>query len=236
MSQLLTAKSRVATSAAPCVPFLENGDRLTAGEFHRRYAAMPHVKKAELIQGIVYMSSPVRIEYHGKPHGQLMGWIAAYEAFTPGTFIGDNSTMQLDDLNTPQSDVCLGIDAERGGQTNVVDGYLVGGPELVAEVAASSVSYDLHQKRDVYAQFGVREYLIWRVFEREFDWFLLRDGRYEPLAADADGIFRSPLFPGLWLAAQSLIAGDLARVHAVLQSGLADPSHEAFVKRLSQKL
>jgi len=213
---------------------LENGDCLTASEFHRRYAAMPHIKKAELIQGIVYMGSPVRFEYHGMPHVDLATWIGNYRAFTPGTVAGDNSTMKLDKSNEPQPDICLAIKSECGGRSKLVDGYLIGAPELIAEVAASSVSYDLHQKRDVYAQFEVREYLVWRVLDGEFDWFLLNNGRYEPLEPDADGIFRSQVFPGLWLAARSLLAGDLAHVHAVLQSGIADPSHHAFVKKLAE--
>lgn len=236
MSSLLTDQPSISVPTSESVPHLENGDCLTAPEFHRRYAAMPHVKKAELIRGIVYMGSPVRFEYHGMPHVDLATWIGNYKAFTPGTVAGDNSTMKLDKINEPQPDICLAIKSECGGQSKLIDGYMVGAPELIAEIVASSASYDLHQKRDVYAEFSVREYLVWRALEGELDWFLLDNGRFEPLAADSDAIFRSRVFPGLWLAARSLLAGDLAHVHAVLQAGLADPSHRAFVTRLGSNI
>ena len=47
---------------------LENGDRLTRKEFERRYALMSHVKKAELIEGVVYMSSPIRVTHGTSPN------------------------------------------------------------------------------------------------------------------------------------------------------------------------
>jgi Uma2 family endonuclease len=216
-----------ASGRIPVLP-LQNGDNLTAVEFHRRYMAMPHVKKAELIRGVVYMSSPVSHEGHGSPHLDLVGWLAVYRAHTPGVTAGDNSTVMLDDYNTPQPDACLTL---RHGQTKLVDGYLNGAPEFVAEVAASSVSYDLHQKKAVYAEFGVGEYLVWRVYDQAIDWFVLKEGTYEPLTPGADGVYRSVRFPGLWLDANALLNGDLPRVHATLAAGLADPAHREFVER-----
>lgn len=50
------------------LPRLENGDHLTRAEFERRYDAMPGLKRAELIEGVVYRPSPVRA-YHAEPHG-----------------------------------------------------------------------------------------------------------------------------------------------------------------------
>ncbi len=143
------------------IPPLENGDRLSRPEFERRYNAMPNLKKAELIEGIVYMPSPVRFSQHGRPHSHLMGWLVLYEAGTPGVQAGDNSTVRLDVDNEPQPDASLLIDPERGGQTRLSkDGYIEGAPELVAEVASSRASYDLHDKQNIYRRNGVREYVV----------------------------------------------------------------------------
>src|SRR5437588_6466057 len=86
------------------IPPLENGDRLTRAEFERRYEAMPDLKKAELIEGEVYVGSPVRYRQHGKPHGQIMTWIGTYSADTSGVGFGDNSSIRLDLDNEPQPD------------------------------------------------------------------------------------------------------------------------------------
>ena len=218
---------------AEIIPPLEPGDRLSRAEFERRYNAMPNLKKAELIEGIVYMPSPVRIHRHGRPHIRLAGWLAIYEAATPGVEAADNTTVRLDDDNEPQPDGFLLIEPARGGQTRLsADDYVELAPELAAEIASSSASYDLHTKLEAYRRNGVREYLVWRVLDRHFDWFVLRDGQYQPLAPDADGILRSEVFPGLWLEAAALLRGDMTRVFAVLQQGLASPEHAAFVQRL----
>jgi Uma2 family endonuclease len=214
------------------IPPLEAGDHLSRAEFERRYDAMPHLKKAELIEGIVYMPSPVRLRRHGQPHLHLATWLGNYEAATPGVEAGNNGTVRLDDDNEPQPDAFLLIDPARGGQARIsADDYVELAPELVAEVAASSVSYDLHAKLGAYRRNGVREYLVWRVLDRHFDWFALRAGQFEPLALDA-GVLRSEVFPGLWLDPAALLTGDMARVLVVLQQGLADPGHAAFVQRL----
>jgi Uma2 family endonuclease len=212
------------------IPPLENGDRLTRIEFERRYHAMPHVKKAELIEGIVYMPSPVRHRQHGEPHSYLMGWLVVYKAATPGIQVGDNSTVRLDLDNEPQPDGSLLIAPECGGQTRISeDGYIEGAPELILEVASSSASYDLHDKLNVYRRSGVQEYVVWRVLDEAIDWFILRNDQYERLAPGADGILRSDMFAGLWLDPAALIRGDLAAVLATVQQGLTSPEHEAFV-------
>ncbi len=230
-----TPDTRQMPAGAPAeVPPLEPGDRLTREEFERRYEAMPELKKAELIEGVVYLPSPVRQRQHGRPHLHLAGWVAAYEAATPGVEGGDNSTARLDLGNTPQPDLVLFIDPARGGHARLgADDYIEGGPELVAEVAASSASYDLHTKLEVYRRNGVREYLVWRVRDRAIDWFVLREKRYERLVPGPDGILRSEVFPGLWLDEQALLRGDLARVLAVGQQGAASPEHVAFLARLA---
>ncbi len=216
------------------VPILEPGDRLSLPEFERRYEAMPHLKKAELIEGTVFMPSPTRFRRHGRPHAHLIGWLVAYEAGTPGVEAGDNTTARLDLANEPQPDALLIIDPARGGQARIsADDYIEDAPEFVAEVAASSVSIDLNAKLTVYLRNGVREYLVWRVLDRQLDWFVLRQGQYDRLLLDAQGWLRSEMFPGLWLDPAALIRSDLATVLAILQQGLASPEHAAFAARLN---
>jgi len=216
------------------VPPLEPGDRLTREEFERRYDAMPGLKKAELIEGVVYMPSPVRLRRHGQPHADLITWLGTYRALTPGVSSADNTTVRLDLDNEPQPDALLFIDPARGGQARVSDDdYVEAAPELVAEVASSSASFDLHAKLNVYRRNGVREYLVWRVLDNAFDWFAFRQGRYEPLSPAADGLLESEVFPGLWLDAAALLRGDLARVLDTVRRGMASPEHAAFVARLA---
>ncbi|HET6382839.1 MAG TPA: Uma2 family endonuclease, partial [Armatimonadota bacterium] len=182
------------------VPPLENGDYLTRQEFERRYEAMAHLKKAELLRGVVYMPSPLRLDQHGHPHFELVGWAFLYEAATSGIVGADNSTIRLGPEDEPQPDVLLMIPRELGGQAAIdADGFVDGAPELAIEVAASSVSYDLHVKLEVYQERGVREYVVWRTQDRAIDWFVLRGGVYERLEPRPDGILRSEVFPGLWL-------------------------------------
>jgi hypothetical protein len=213
---------------------LENGDRLTRAEFERRYEAMPNLKKAELIEGVVHVPSPVRHPQHGRAHAHLVGWLTNYEAVTPGVQTSDNATARLDLDNEPQPDALLLIEPARGGQASIsTEGYLTGAPELVAEVAASQVSIDLHTKLTIYRRNGVREYIVWRVGSQAVDWFILREGQYEQLAADGAGVVRSEVFPGLWLEVPALLRCDLRAVFACLARGTATPEHAAFVARLN---
>jgi Uma2 family endonuclease len=217
------------------LPPLENGDHLTRSEFERRYDAMPHVKKAELIEGVVYMPSPVRVRSHGKPHGQIMSWVGVYCSATPGVDFADNATLRLDPDNEPQPDAMLWIDEAAGGRARVSnDDYLEGAPELIVEVAASSASYDLHDKLNVYRRNGVPEYIVWRVYNRQVDWFRLENERYVTVPPDAAGIIRSRVFPGLHLAVTALINGDLSGVLAALQQGIGSAEHRAFVETLAE--
>ncbi len=218
------------------VPPLENGDRLTRYEFERRYNAMPHLKKAELIEGIVYMPAALRFRSHGSPHGNLIGWLWTYKVATPGVELGDNPTVRLDFDNEPQPDVVLLIDEESGGQARISeDDYIEGGPELVAEVAASSAAIDLGDKKRAYRRNGVTEYIVWQVFDRRLDWFTLEQGEYVNLLPDSEGIIHSQVFPGLWLAVGELLKGEMQSVLAGLQTGLQSTEHQAFVQRLAQR-
>jgi Uma2 family endonuclease len=216
------------------VPLLENGDRLTRAEFERRYKAMPGVNRAELIEGVVYMPSPVRFKAHSKPHGVIMTWLGTYMMHTPGVDSGDNGSVRLDLDNEPQPDGFLMIAPDRGGQCRISeDDYVEGAPELIAEVASSSASYDLGDKLKAYRRNGVREYLVWRVLERRIDWFELRDEQFVAMESE-DGILRSRVFPGLWLDAAALLDGDLPKAFDALRRGLASEEHGAFVARLAR--
>lgn len=214
------------------IPPLENGDVLTREKFHRRYEAMPHVKKAELIEGVVHLPSPVNFKKHAKPHFHSIAWLAHYVAQTPGIDGGDNSTLKLDLLNEPQPDAFLIILPEFGGQVEFdEEGYIVGAPELINEISASSASYDLHSKLEAYRRNGVQEYVVWRVLEKALDWFILDGEKYVRLSCD-DGICRSRVFPGLWLDVQALIDGNLQQVFQVVQQGIATAEHQSFVAKL----
>ena len=205
------------TSPPIAIPPLENGDKLLRAEFERRYQAMPQIKKAELIEGIVYMVSPLRIKSHAEPHAHIITWLGVYIASQPGIGLADNATVRLDEENEPQPDVLLRI--ESGGQSRIsADDYVEGAPELIVEIAASTASIDLHKKLEVYRRHQVQEYLVWRVQEGELDWFRLNQGKYIKLAENADGIICSEVFPGLCLDKSALLAGNLAKVLAVLQS------------------
>ena len=220
------------TKSTVKIPPLENGDRLTRLEFETRYQKMTHVKKAELIEGIVYMGSPLRINKHGEPHADIMGWLTVYKAFTPNVQTGDNATVRLDPENEPQPDALLRI--EKGGQSIISeDGYVEGGPELIVEIAASTVSIDLHDKLKAYRRNQVQEYLVWRVDDNEIDWFRLKDEKYIKLQADENGIIKSEIYPGLWLDVTALLKGDLVKVLDVLKQGIDTPAHTNFCQKIS---
>ena len=218
--------------AAPASVPLENGVRLSRCEFERRYAARPDIHKAELIEGVVHMPSPVRAASHGAANAALAGWLYVYSAATPHVSVLGNATVRLDRDNEPQPDALLRIDAAAGGQSTLsADDYVEGAPELVVEVAASSAAYDMHDKRNVYRRCGVLEYIVWRVHDQAVDWFVLVDERYQPVAA-VGGVLESPTFPGLRLVSAALLADDGAGVLGELRRGIESPAHAEFVARL----
>jgi Uma2 family endonuclease len=214
---------------------LRAGDHLTVEEFLRRYDAMPELKKAELIEGVVYMSSAVSID-HGGPHGMFMAWLGYYWMTTPGTEILDNTTVVLDlGGNCPQPDGCLRIVPECGGQsTTGKDRYVQGAPEFAGEIAVTSASYDLHEKLAAYQRNGVKEYVVWCVEERSIDWFVLRDDVFHKMR-HRRGVFKSKVFPGLWLEGSAMLQRDPTKVLKVLQEGLDSEEHRRFVSRLARQ-
>ncbi|HLO86402.1 MAG TPA: Uma2 family endonuclease [Nostocaceae cyanobacterium] len=212
----------------PC-PFV---NVLTRLEFQRRYSAMPKVRKAELIEGVVYIASPVRFRSHAEPHANIIGWLGFYSIYTSGTEVANNATVRLDSGNEVQPDGLLRLRDSKQSRISEND-LLEGAPELIVEIAASSASIDAHDKLKVYRRNQVQEYLIWRVLDGEFDWFRLKEGKYIQLEPNAAGIICSEVFPGLWLDKSALLSGNLNQVLAVLQQGLASAEHENFVKQLS---
>jgi Uma2 family endonuclease len=216
------------------VPPLQPGDHLSRDEFERRYKASPHIRKAELIEGIVFMPPPVSQDDHSGPHFDLIGWLGIYRAMTPGIRGGDNGTIRLDLDSEPQPDAFLYILPSHGGQARIdPDGYVAGAPEFVAEVSASSVSYDLHSKKRVYLRNKVQEYLVCRIFDRAVDWFVLQDGDYVAIQPDSQGLYWSQALPGLCLDAAALLQGELLAVIQQQQQALNDPRHAAFIAKLT---
>ncbi|MBL8735178.1 MAG: Uma2 family endonuclease, partial [Planctomycetes bacterium] len=123
-------------TTSPRIPELCSGDVLTRDEFERLYEAMPHVKKAELIEGVVAMGSPVRLRHHGAPASALGFWLGFYCAVTPGLLVANNTTVRLDLDNEFQPDLLLCVPEHAGGQARIdADDYVAGAPELVVEVA-----------------------------------------------------------------------------------------------------
>ena len=215
--------------------WLENGERMDQKTFHERYLKTPPDFRAELIEGIVYVMSPLRIK-HGRPDQRFSGVLFAYCAATPGVEGQNNATTIMGEKTEPQPDSALLILDEYGGQTrDGDDDYTHGAPELVIEVALSSRSIDLHAKFRDYERAGVREYLVYDASKPEIHWFASENGRFAALPPDADGLFRSRVFPGLWLDPAAFLANDKPALLAALGRGLASPEHAAFVAELGRR-
>lgn len=237
MVTLLTGPLAVGHERRPeRIPPLENGAHLTAREFLRRYEAMPELKKAELINGVVYMASPVRLDRHGEPDNLIQTWLGNYCIATPGVKAATNTTTRLGPDEVPQPDGLLRLLPECGGRARIdAKGYLEGAPELVAEVTASTVSLDVREKLTAYRRAGVCEYVVWRTEDDAVDWWVIEEDEYRPLAAGPDRILRSRVFPGLWLHLDALLSGDGARLMATLDEGLRCPAHAAFLAELQRR-
>jgi hypothetical protein len=229
------------------IPPLRDGDRMDADEFLRRYAADPVVYTAELLQGVVHITRwrefrdgkemivpPISADGHARPDNQLQTWLGVYWAHTPGVQAQGPTTTILPSQTTGlEPDAMLRILPECGGGARVgSDKFVHGTPELLAEISFTSGARDFGKKFDAYQADGVPEYLVWRTAEQEVHWFALRRKKYAALTPHADGTLRSEQFPGLWLDVPALLAGDMAKVLATLQQGIASPEHAAFVAKL----
>lgn len=232
MATLGTAMQTEPPVQARAEVLLEPGDRLSRDEFERRYERMPHLKKAELIEGIVYMPSPIRFHKHAEPHSRLGTWLGTYAAETSGVRCGDNSTIRLDLDNEPQPDLLLMKLPEKGGQARISDDdYIEGAPELAVEIVGSSRAYDLHQKKGAYRRNGIREYLVWITDENRLVWWELSGSDYQEMAPAGGGRLKSGVFPGLWLDAPALLRGDMKAVLATLRHGLDSSEHARFLSK-----
>ena len=205
----------------------------------RRVRAALHgdavVKKAELVEGVVYMPSPVYAQ-HGEPHAIVMGWLLTYVAATPGIRLLDNTSLRIDSRSEVQPDAMLLLSEAQGGKCQIAgDGFVQGSPEFIVEVAASSVAYDMHSKLRVYQRNGVQEYLVLLVYEQQIVWHALVAGKYVRLQPGDDGVLRSQVFPGLWLHAEKFWANDVSGLLSILQEGLRSPEHVDFVARFQRE-
>jgi Uma2 family endonuclease len=218
------------------IPPLENGDHLDQKTFHERYEAMPPGTRAELIGGVVFiMPSPQKIA-HGESEPLFSSWLNEYRVETPGTRLLTHSTTIMGRKNEPQPDACLVILPECGGQPwGNDDDYLHGVPELLGEVSSRSESIDLHEKLAEYEKAGVLEYVVVALRTARVYWFVRRRGKFKEMKPGPHGIYRSEVFPGLWLDAEALLRGEWKQMAAVLRQGLASPEHAAFVGKLAAK-
>jgi Uma2 family endonuclease len=217
------------------LPPLENGDRLDQKTFHQRYVAMPEDFRAELIGGIVHMPSPQKAP-HGDAERLLGRWLDEYMEATPGTHAMQHNTQILGPDSEPQPDACLFIEAGYGGQVyQDEDEYLHGAPEWLGEVSWSTESIDLHRKKDDYQKAGVREYVVLALRMQQVFWFVRQRGKFRDVPLPNDGIFRSQVFPGLWLDAEAMLLNNRQRLLAALKQGLATAEHAACVIKLAKR-
>ena len=199
---------------------LREGDHLSREEFMRRWDAMPDLKFAELIDGIVYMASPVS-PTHGRFQSRLDYWLCTYQAANRGCEVGSNGTWLMTASSVPQPDLALRVLPERGGQSREEDGYFAGAPELIVEVSHTTTAKDAGAKLRLYERSGVREYIIVRPAKKQIIWRELVDGKYREIEPDGAGVFQSRVFPGLWLDSAALWEGNLPGLAAAVQRGIA---------------
>jgi Uma2 family endonuclease len=214
------------------VPLLESGDRLNQREFHNLYEQMPEVKKAELVDGVVFVSSPASLA-HSDRVAWITGCLVAYTAGLKGVRVGNSASIIVDDDNEFQPDALLFFDQAAGGQAHPCGEYLKGVPEVAVEVSYSSRAYDLHQKLRVYERHGVKEYLVWDVSKDKFHVFRQNEGSF--LELPPNDTFKSVVFPGLWLNLEALARGDLASALKTIESGKRSTEFKKFAASLRKR-
>lgn len=219
--------------AERALPPLRPGQRLSVRDFLHRWEAMPGLKFAELIDGVVYMPSPVTSK-HGRTESRVVTWLGTYVAGTPICDTGSQSTWLML-ASAPQPDCYLWIRPEYGGQSTISGKYHAGAPELAAEICLTSAAYDLGVKKTLYQAAGVCEYVATIVEQEEVRWHRLVNGVYELCQPTSKGVFRSQTFPGLWLDGPALWSFDLARLIGTVERGLQSAAHASFVKKLAAR-
>ena len=235
---MMTMPTRRATGRIekPYVPPFEDGDVMDQPTFHALYLETPKGFRAELIEGVVQMPSPVQ-RRHAQPSRKVSQWLGAFADATEGTDAFNEITAILAKDSEPQPDHSLIVLPEAGGQTSVSsEDYVIGAPELALEVSNTSVLIDLHAKKQMYDKYGVREYIVVETKRRVVHWFVRRVDQFVPLKVDADGILKSKCFPGLWLESSALFDRSAARLLTTLKLGLATPEHAKFAAKLQSKL
>ncbi len=236
MPTKIETPTRSVANRATKAPLLEEGMRLDAIEFHRRYSQLPNLHKAELIEGVVHMPSPTHFK-HVIGHASLSGWVINYATDTPDVIAGANGSLRLDMDNEVQPDALMLI--YPGGPAAILadpeDDIIRSSPELAIEISVSSRVRDRIKKYRVYEATGIQEYLIWQVKEKVVEWFRLVDGKYLAFEPDSNGIIRSVVFPGLWLDTHALVVGNQAQVRTILNQGMASKEYKEFVRRLKRK-
>ncbi len=221
---------RTTTKSAPST--LVEGQRLDQPTFHALYEAMPPGTRAELIDGVVYMPSPVGLD-HGDAQLPALVWLDYYAENTPGVQALPEATTILGWRSEPQPDGSLRILPECGGRTWDEGGFIRGGPELIVEISKATRYVDLGSKKADYERAGVQEYLVRAIDPDEIHWFVQENGELVRRSIDDDGLYRSAVFPGLWLDPAALLRGDRRRLRAVVDLGCATPEHAEFVARLA---
>ena len=221
------------SSAKPRIPRLRDGQRLTRSEFMRRWEAMPELKFAERIEGKVsIMTPPISLD-HSEPLNLLIWCLMTYRMATPGIRDLNETTIHVDGDNDLQPDTGLFIDPDCGGQTRFAGRFVEGAPELIVEISESTVGKDLGSKFDVYRRAGVLEYIVWQTRKKLISCFVNHEGQFEP-AVIQSGVFKSDVFPGLWIDVSALVVGDLNKFQVTSAAGLADPSHAKFKRKLAK--
>ena len=214
-------------------PPLSEGEQLTRDEFMRRWEAMPDLKFAELIDGIVHMPSPLS-DIHSDFHARMCVWLGQYVTFTPACAVRTNCTWLMSDKSVPQPDLALKIFPDHGGQSWLEGEYAAGAPELIVEISHTTGARDSGVKQRLYERSGVLEYLIVRPKKRQIVWNELVEGKYREIQPGADGLLRSRFFPGLWLNSDAFWNCDYAALSAAIQQGAATPEHAEFVRKLAR--
>lgn len=198
-------------------PMLENGACMTREEFDTVTALHPEVKRAERIDGKVYLQMAVS-QLHARAHALIIAWLSAYWARHADCEVLAEGTARLGADSDPQPDAMLRrTTLGSSGVEAGIAGMVVGPPELIVEVSASSASYDLFEKKALYLRNGVLEYVVWQLYEQRLDWFRLEGSEYVPQAPDESGVFESRVFPGLRLPIAALLAGDVAAVMSAVR-------------------
>ena len=223
-------KTTIATA-----PELREGEQLDREEFMDRWEALPDLKYAELIGGKVSLRLfPLSLD-HGAGDSGASSLLYNYAAATPGCASYGESTWYMRD-DAPEPETALVILPEYGGQSKTFmrngKRFGIGAPELIVEVSLSTRSYDLSVKKELYRKAGVLEFPCIQPEKKKVNWFRLVDGHYVELKPKG-GVYRSLIFPGLWLDAKALFAGHSARVLDVLREGLDSPEHAAFKAELA---